>query len=299
MSFSPAQNRSVLHHKQDQDPLQPSGSAEGTMLEVDPSIHSLLAFLQHASDPGPLGIEAPAAGIYWPESSHHQRLPHTSSQIDDPRDDGPQYYSSWDPHGIPTPQSADEPAESESAGSLAFADREFSDDPIPSPPPPQILPFLPERRIITNYNQKPQWALGPRTASVPTAAVAVAAEAASKRKAHRVSEKARRDRLTGAIRDLEALLTVGYSPGQDEVLDAAGQLNALSSKADVVELAIRYIKLLREERGAAGAGGAKARRRGKERRLFDEPEPLQLDTQEEASADAEPPLSPSMREETG
>lgn len=93
---------------------------------------------------------------------------------------------------------------------------------------------------------------------------------------------------------------MGYSPGQDEVLDAAGQLNALSSKADVVELATRYIKLLRKERGAAGAGGTKARRgRRKERRLLDEPEPLQLDAREEASADAELPLSPSMREETG
>lgn len=55
------------------------------MLEVDPSIHSLLAFLQYGSDPSPFGSEAPATGIYWPESSHNQRLPHGNSQIVRPK----------------------------------------------------------------------------------------------------------------------------------------------------------------------------------------------------------------------
>ncbi|KAL8382571.1 hypothetical protein RB595_006380 [Gaeumannomyces hyphopodioides] len=261
------------------------------MLEIDPSICQLLAFIQNASELSPLAREAPAAAIYWPGPSNYQRLPHADCQSSNVPDHGAQYYS-WNPHGIPTPQSADDPVEPETASPLAFADRDF-DDPIHS----AQLSILPEKSIITDQ----AWALEPGAAAAaaappPPPPPAVAAEAASKRKAHRVSEKARRDRLTGAIRDLEALLTVGYGPGQDGLLDEAGQLNALSSKADVVEMAIRYIKLLRRERSA---GGAKGRRRKKTERRFPGPETLQLDLREEAAVGAELPQSPSIRDDSG
>ncbi|KAL8348215.1 hypothetical protein RB598_001501 [Gaeumannomyces tritici] len=279
------------------------------MLEIDPSIHQLLAFIQHASELSPLASEAPAAAIYLPGPSEHHQLPYAdyqsvrrlsslitwsradtaviihylpnSTQNNVP-DHGLQYYS-WSPHGIPTPQSADDSVEPETASPLAFADRDFDE-----PRPPAQLPALPERGFITDQ----AWALEPGAAPPPPVAV----ESVSKRKAHRVSEKARRDRLTGAIRDLEAQLTVGYSPGQDGLLDEAGQLNALSSKADVVEMATRYIKLLRRDRVAGGAKGGRGK---KTKKRFPGPETLQLGLPEEAAVDVEWPQSPSMRDDSG
>ncbi|KAL8408045.1 hypothetical protein RB594_006737 [Gaeumannomyces avenae] len=253
------------------------------MLEVDPSIHQLLAFIQHASELSPLASEAPAAAIYLPGPSDHHQLPYADYQSNNVPDHGLQYYS-WNPHGIPTPQSADDSVELETASPLAFADRDFDE-----PRPPVQLLALPERGFITDQ----AWALELGAAPPPPP---VAVESVSKRKAHRVSEKARRDRLTGAIRDLEALLTAGYSSGQDGLLDEAGQLNALSSKADVVEMATRYIKLLRRDRVAGGAKGGRGK---KTKKRFPGPETLQLDVPEEAAVDVELPQSPSMRDDSG
>jgi hypothetical protein len=79
-------------------------------------------------------------------------------------------------------------------------------------------------------------------------------EVQSKRVAHRVSEKKRRDRLTAAIRKMETLLPAdrnrvfrdrsGKSTGI--CLNTASQYRGSSSKVAVVEIAIRYIQELKQ-----------------------------------------------------
>ncbi len=66
----------------------------------------------------------------------------------------------------------------------------------------------------------------------------------SKRMAHKISEKARRDRLTAAIREMQELLPDGMCREmQDHDFDG----NIPVSKAIVVESAIRYIRQLKAD----------------------------------------------------
>ncbi|KAK4228842.1 hypothetical protein QBC38DRAFT_136032 [Podospora fimiseda] len=73
-----------------------------------------------------------------------------------------------------------------------------------------------------------------------------------KRVAHKLSEKSRRNRLTVAIREIQKLLPSeidreGDSPQQQQEIDILVRPGVPSSKLDVVEMAIGFIRKLKEE----------------------------------------------------
>ena len=76
------------------------------------------------------------------------------------------------------------------------------------------------------------------------------AKVQSKRVAHKISEKARRDRLTTAIRAMQQLLPDGLCKEIQSEEETQGPI----SKAVVVESAIRYIKQLQSQAGVSVKG---------------------------------------------
>ena len=73
-----------------------------------------------------------------------------------------------------------------------------------------------------------------------------AAKVLERRIAHKLSEKSRRNRLTAAIREIQKLMPEGSADGGSSPnVDVA--LHTQSSKVDVVEMAIGFIKGLKQE----------------------------------------------------